>query len=444
MNPFGYHLTDVALHIAVTVLVFAVVFLLTRGCKTVAWLSAVIFTTHPILVESVTSIATRQDIIASVFLLLSFAAFLLHASTLGRSRKVTMLSSVLFYALALGSKEIAILLPLIICAYLLFFPAGVQKYERNRAPSKNLLSQQLKLCLPYFVMTAIYLLWRRHVLGSIYVCPSPEATADLLCQITASYFADMLFPLPPNVGLSSPYAALAATACVFFMFLFITRKAARPAMRRSGGTDAGKLAAFLSVWLLLPLGLFLTTCTFYHRYMYVSIIPFSALLAITLAEGFRLFAQKPAVPQAAANPRWLPYAGAGSCILACGLVVNLLCFSPILKNYREVKDRSELSRIILEKLSKVVSDLPDQASGTLLIYDLPKVGNIFNGILRVIPFTFWMGEFQINSYLHLTNPDKKILVSVKSCALLPGMPAKLDLETTMQPENTVVVICKSR
>ena len=78
LDPFGYHLTDLILHILVALAVYLLLLRLTEGKQAVAWLGAVLFTTHPILVESVPAIPRRHDGIAALFLLLSLLLFMKH------------------------------------------------------------------------------------------------------------------------------------------------------------------------------------------------------------------------------------------------------------------------------------------------------------------------------------------------------------------------------
>lgn len=194
LNPFGYHLTDLILHILVSVLVFFLIRFLTNGKQGTAWLSAIIFTTHPILVLIVPAIL-RLDIIPTLFLLLSLLLFLKHLSTVSH-KKYLLLFSILFYVLALGSKEIAIILPPLIFSYLMIFSFP------DEEPFKNRLVQTIKKCLPYFIVTFIYLIWRTYILQGIGGFPTsfggilePLAVIQLLIKICAAYFVDLLYPV---------------------------------------------------------------------------------------------------------------------------------------------------------------------------------------------------------------------------------------------------------
>src|SRR5208282_3099849 len=100
-HPFGFHLFNLLLHAAVTLLLYLVLRKLLEGVQqgaTVAWVAALLFAVHPIHTEAVASIVGRFELLAVGFLL---AAWLLHLD----DRPVL---AVLCFALALLSKESAV------------------------------------------------------------------------------------------------------------------------------------------------------------------------------------------------------------------------------------------------------------------------------------------------------------------------------------------------
>ncbi len=107
LNPFGFHLTNLLLHVANAVLVFVVLLQLTRS----PWRSlvvAVMFALHPMRVESVAWVAERKDVLFAFFWLLTMAAHLVWV----RDRKLSSYALVVvFFVLSLMSKPMAITLP---------------------------------------------------------------------------------------------------------------------------------------------------------------------------------------------------------------------------------------------------------------------------------------------------------------------------------------------
>lgn len=99
-RPFWYHLTNLLLNAAVSLLVFVVLRLLLEGilrAETIAFASALLFAVHPIHTEAVASIVGRSELLAAGFLLL---AWLLHL----KDRAIAALACLV---LALMSKESA-------------------------------------------------------------------------------------------------------------------------------------------------------------------------------------------------------------------------------------------------------------------------------------------------------------------------------------------------
>lgn len=70
INPFGYHLTNVILHAINSVLLYSLLLWLIR-MRSIALLSAVLFSIHPCVTEAVNAISYREDIFVALFSLLS-------------------------------------------------------------------------------------------------------------------------------------------------------------------------------------------------------------------------------------------------------------------------------------------------------------------------------------------------------------------------------------
>lgn len=465
LNPFGYHLTDLTLHMLVSVFAFLLMWFLTGGRKGIAWVSAAVFTSHPILVESVPAIARRQDIIAALFLVLSLIMFL-NVAARARRGNWSLIGSVLAYALALGAKESAILLPLIICGYLLVFSSPNGNEDR---PVGVGAFRSLRPCLPYLAVTAVYLVWRIYVLRSIGGNLHPPAGFSEVIRLSGStfksYFLDLLYPVALRVVepkvITQAGSSLVAIS-LLLIFLPVCTKGALMNVRHSSdrmtlkaclveglnqlkrlltGTSTGRIVVFLLIWLLAPLGLFLATRTFSHRNMYISVIPFSAILSIALVEGLRLDVRKLRREQPATGSSWLVYAANGSLVVASGLIIYLLCFSPIVRDYGEWKDSGEISSVVLHRLSQAITDLPDRS--TIHIYDLPVGIATYQTKIPHAKSVSYLTDYTIKSWLDLTDPDNRIDVVVENRTVLPTYPRDIDLKITIEPNNNVGITITS-
>ena len=112
-DPFGYHLTNLVLHAANTVLVLALVFRLLRDRSTharpVALLTAAIFGVHPLRVESVAWVTERKDVLFCFFYL---AALLVYVRWVVHGKRSAYWACLLLFIGSALAKSTAITFPL--------------------------------------------------------------------------------------------------------------------------------------------------------------------------------------------------------------------------------------------------------------------------------------------------------------------------------------------
>lgn len=106
----AYHLTNLLLHIANTLLLFELLRRMTADVWRSAFVAA-IFGVHPLHVESVAWIAERKDVLSTCFWLLTSLAYLRYVRTPSVARYAVVLG---VYALALMSKPMVVTLPVIL------------------------------------------------------------------------------------------------------------------------------------------------------------------------------------------------------------------------------------------------------------------------------------------------------------------------------------------
>jgi hypothetical protein len=110
LSPLGFHATNLALHVANTLLLF---FLLAR-MTSAPWASAFVaafFAVHPLHVESVAWISERKDVLSTLFWLLTMWAYLKYTE---HRRPLWYLATALLLALGLMSKAMLVTLPLVL------------------------------------------------------------------------------------------------------------------------------------------------------------------------------------------------------------------------------------------------------------------------------------------------------------------------------------------
>jgi protein O-mannosyl-transferase len=110
LNPLPFHIINLVIHLLCSLLVFRLLLLL-RLKKLFAVLGALLFSLHPMHVESVAWITERKDLLFAFFYLSSLIAYVFYIRDTGRKKGMFILSIVLFTA-SLFSKIQAVALPL--------------------------------------------------------------------------------------------------------------------------------------------------------------------------------------------------------------------------------------------------------------------------------------------------------------------------------------------
>ena len=111
LNPTVFHTTNVALHIANSLLLLWFIARLTKN-NPAAFLTALLFTVHPMHVESVAWVTERKDMLSTLFFLLSLISYAVYLER-GRKRAFLLLALVAM-VLSLFAKAMAVSIPLVL------------------------------------------------------------------------------------------------------------------------------------------------------------------------------------------------------------------------------------------------------------------------------------------------------------------------------------------
>ena len=155
LDPMGWHLSTVAVHLGVTLLVYPLVVLL-GGDRLTAAVAATLFGVHPVHIESVAWVAGVCDSLLSLFFLGALVAYL-RARKSPTAMRWRALALVL-YGLALLTKEVAGMLPALVLGY-----EWIYASESETAHSQRL-RKALVAIIPFAAVTAVYLAVRWLVL----------------------------------------------------------------------------------------------------------------------------------------------------------------------------------------------------------------------------------------------------------------------------------------
>jgi Flp pilus assembly protein TadD len=207
LNPSGYHLTNLLLHIANVLLLFWVLKWLTGAVWPSAFVAA-IFGVHPLQVESVAWVAERKNVLSALFWMLTIAAYIRFTKRPGIGRYSLV---VLTFSLGLMAKPIVVMLP---CVLLLLDYWPLQRFQWHRQSkckssqhtgSAETGRQQLSFWrlfgekIPLFILTAVvsaitYIAQQRgSVVVGLETIPLSYRAANAVISY-ATYIEKMIWP----------------------------------------------------------------------------------------------------------------------------------------------------------------------------------------------------------------------------------------------------------
>lgn len=420
--PFGYHLTDILLHLVCVLLVYSIARILAFD-SAVAFVSAALFALHPLVMEVVPAIARRQDTLACLGMMLTFVFFLKwfsrggldHCSgqrpplgvqgfsvgpapprlkpwtaarsgrnddqgPRGRGYALLLLSS-LCYFLSLASKEVNVLFPAVLAVYTVLFCGGDKDYKAKYVC--------LAKAMPaYALVLALYLAMRFVVIGGVGGYHNSFELWRLKYTIL-NYLPNLFYPqdffaiLPENRN-DDPVLVLLNIICVSII-LYIGYIA-----KKNG--DLRVLVVLLS-WLLSPLIILMVTGTSDLRSYYAAIVPFSLAIGYGSIQSVRLCA-------ASRNDGGLRYyaAGVGSSLLSA-LSLSIIIYSPLFFSYSHWKLSAQIVAMTLDAVEDIVRAQGNNGIEVVDIYGIPSLRQASSKQIPHPRSVSYLNDYVIYSYL---------------------------------------------
>lgn len=153
--PGGFHITNVLLHAANVLLVFAFFRRATGNALRSAFIAS-LFAVHPLHVESVVMIAERKDVLSMLFGLLALCSY---GEYVRRRHSAWMAAALAFYLCSLSSKQTFVTLPFVLLL-LDVWPLGRWARQADGLQSSDGLARRLVPLLveklPFFVLSAVF------------------------------------------------------------------------------------------------------------------------------------------------------------------------------------------------------------------------------------------------------------------------------------------------
>jgi protein O-mannosyl-transferase len=282
LNPVGWHLSTLALHLLVTWMVYLLARRVAREAPT-ALVAAAVFGLHPVHLESVAWVSGVTDPLAAAPMLASFLVYQ-HAREPGRPR-AWWIPALFLYALAMLAKENALVLPMLVFIYEWLW--GPAEAGAGAGSFKRLISS-LKPTLPFLATTAIYVAVRMAVVKGLAhdMAPLPVAVMFLTVpSVLWAYLRLMVWPYPLSVFYDTWYVADARELNFLVPCMGLAGVALLLGLW-SRRAKEGKAVTFAIAWFVLPilpvldLRLFPAGETVHDRYLYFSSIGFAILVSL--------------------------------------------------------------------------------------------------------------------------------------------------------------------
>lgn len=283
LNPFGFHLTNVIIHVIASLLLLMILLKLFGDYKhglLSALIGALIFAVHPVHTEAVSWVSGRTDSLTTLFFFLSFLFYIKYSEE-GNKKSFLVVASIAYF-IGLLSKEMIVTTPVLMFLYDYFFKKREFSWFKSNA-------------LPYIVFitaTIIFVLIRYIVLKDVvdrttymYFYGKDTETAVLtMFKTIPVYFRLLIFPLNLLYHYNGvlPDSNSISDLRVLFSLLFVVVMIGVSfyLQKKYGEVSFSILFFFVS---LLPVMNFIPTMNFMaERFLYLSSFALSVLVSYLL------------------------------------------------------------------------------------------------------------------------------------------------------------------
>lgn len=147
LNPFGYHLASLLLHIFNSTLVYLIA-IAVAAHPYAAFITALLFGIAPAISSTTYYIPARSDLLMAFFVFLSILLFIKYRE---KEKKIFYVISIVSFALSLLCKEMAVVLPILLV---------IEIFRQGKRDIKS-----FKVLLPYLTILLIYIFLRVTILN---------------------------------------------------------------------------------------------------------------------------------------------------------------------------------------------------------------------------------------------------------------------------------------
>lgn len=205
-RPGAHHIVNVALHLASSIILFLVLARISRKIWPSAFV-AILFTVHPLHVESVAWIAERKDVLSGLFWMLTMAAYAFYVERPSFFRYIFVF---IFLAIGLTAKPMLVTLPFVLLL-MDYWPlrrglSSAVSAERTTGPAPLLLILGEKLPLLALSLISSYITYAAQQQSGAMSFGSALTFAQRISSAIMSYANYILKTVwPTNLAVIYPY-----------------------------------------------------------------------------------------------------------------------------------------------------------------------------------------------------------------------------------------------
>jgi len=295
LNSSWWHLTTILAHVGVTFMVFALARRLLKNVPAAA-IAALVFGLHPAHIESVAWISGITDPLLALFFIPAFLFYLNwrearageseehHKAAFYRQPAFYLAASLVFFVLAMLSKETALVMPALVFGMEWIYGDG--PFIRRAIVAARPAVLYAALALPYLVVRSVVLKGLGHQLSTVSALTTmktwPSAlwfyVTHLIWPVSLSCFYDL--PFVTQLTLTNFALPLAGLLAIALGLWFIRRRLER---------ETRRMVTVACLWLALPilpvlnLSVFASGELVHDRYLYLPSIGLALLVGLGLS-----------------------------------------------------------------------------------------------------------------------------------------------------------------
>ena len=268
LNPKGYHVVNVLLHIFDSVFLFILIRKITTR-NDVAILAALIFAVHPVQVENVAWVSEQKSLLAMAFFL---PAFYLYVRDTDSKSNLFYWVSVILYGFSLLAKVSTVSLPILLIMYDFSYR---KKFELRYLINKT----------PYFIiagaMSLVSIFIQTSNRSMFYFQDDPFITFLTTLVIIKKYLLNLILPVNLSAYYSLLHTSLSEPVVMLSLVLTVSLVSGTIYLYRKD-RQAGFWAAWFWIAILPNLNIIPLSVAMADRYLYLPMIGPAVVISIAL------------------------------------------------------------------------------------------------------------------------------------------------------------------